>query len=74
MDKDLYELPPEEALGIEKVPASLDAVLDRLEVDHDYLLDGGVFTAEAGVRGDGAGGGPLDEPEQHRAGPWCGWL
>ncbi|MCW2530539.1 MAG: glutamine synthetase, type, partial [Blastococcus sp.] len=37
VDKDLYELPPEEALGIEKVPASLDAVLDRLEVDHDYL-------------------------------------
>jgi glutamine synthetase len=46
VDKDLYELPPEEALGIEKVPASLDAVLDRLEVDHDYLLDGGVFTPD----------------------------
>ena len=46
VDKDLYELPPEEALGIEKVPASLDAVLDRLEVDHDYLLDGGVFTSD----------------------------
>jgi glutamine synthetase len=46
VDKDLYELPPEEALGIEKVPASLDAVLDRLEVDHDYLLEGGVFTPD----------------------------
>ena len=46
VDKDLYELPPEEALGIEKVPASLDAVLDRLEVDHEYLLDGGVFTPD----------------------------
>jgi glutamine synthetase len=46
VDKDLYELPPEEALGIEKVPASLDAVLDRLEVDHDYLIDGGVFTPD----------------------------
>jgi glutamine synthetase len=46
VDKDLYELPPEEALGIEKVPASLDAVLDRLEVDHDYLIEGGVFTPD----------------------------
>src|ERR687889_582799 len=46
VDKDLYELPPEEALGIDKVPASLDAVLDRLEVDHDYLIDGGVFTPD----------------------------
>jgi glutamine synthetase len=46
VDKDLYELPPEEALGIEKVPASLDAVLDRLEVDHEYLIDGGVFTPD----------------------------
>src|SRR6201985_792108 len=46
VDKDLYELPPEEALGIEKVPASLDAVLNRLEVDHDYLIDGGVFTPD----------------------------
>ena len=46
VDKDLYELPPEEALGIEKVPASLDAVLDRLEVDHDYLVEGGVFTPD----------------------------
>jgi glutamine synthetase len=46
VDKDLYELPPEEALGIEKVPASLDAVLDNLETDHEYLVDGGVFTPD----------------------------
>jgi glutamine synthetase len=46
VDKDLYELPPEEALNIEKVPASLDAVLDRLETDHEYLIDGGVFTPD----------------------------
>jgi glutamine synthetase len=46
IDKDLYELPPEEALGIEKVPASLDAVLDNLEIDHEYLIDGGVFTPD----------------------------
>ena len=46
VDKDLYELPPEEALGIEKVPASLDAVLDHLETDHEYLVEGGVFTPD----------------------------
>ncbi len=46
VDKDLYELPPEEAKEIAQVPSSLDAVLDRLEVDHDYLLEGGVFTPD----------------------------
>jgi glutamine synthetase len=46
IDKDLYELPPEEAKEIAQVPASLDAVIDRLEDDHDYLLEGGVFTPD----------------------------
>jgi glutamine synthetase len=46
VDKDLYELPPEEAKDIAQVPSSLPAVLDRLEVDHDYLLEGGVFTPD----------------------------
>src|SRR3954467_5810024 len=36
IDKDLYELPPEEAKDIPQVPASLEAVIDRLEGDHDY--------------------------------------
>ncbi|MBY8853889.1 glutamine synthetase, partial [Saccharothrix sp. MB29] len=31
IDKDLYELPPEEARDVKQVPASLDAVLDSLE-------------------------------------------
>jgi glutamine synthetase len=44
VDKDLYELPPEEARAIPQVPASLDAVLTALKEDHDYLLEGGVFT------------------------------
>ncbi len=44
MDKDLYELPPEELLEVPQVPASLDAALDALETDHDFLLEGGVFT------------------------------
>src|SRR6267378_583338 len=46
IDKDLYELPPEEALAIPQVPGSLDKVLDTLEADHDYLVDGGVFTPD----------------------------
>jgi glutamine synthetase len=46
IDKDLYELPPEEAREVAQVPASLDAVLDNLERDHDFLLEGGVFTPD----------------------------
>ena len=46
VDKDLYELPPDEAQAIPQVPGSLEKVLDTLEADHDYLLDGGVFTAD----------------------------
>jgi len=46
IDKDLYELPPEEAKSIPQVPGSLDAVINRLEEDHDYLLEGGVFTPD----------------------------
>ena len=46
IDKDLYELPPEEAKDIPQVPASLEAVINRLEEDHDYLLEGGVFTPD----------------------------
>ena len=46
VDKDLYELPPEEHAQIQQVPASLPEVLDRLEVDHDFLTEGGVFTPD----------------------------
>jgi len=46
IDKDLYELPPDEHADIETVPASLGSVLDALEADHDYLLEGGVFTPD----------------------------
>ncbi len=46
VDKDLYELPPDEHADIPTVPASLNAVLDSLEADHDYLLEGGVFTPD----------------------------
>jgi glutamine synthetase len=46
VDKDLYELPPDEATSIPQVPGSLEKVLDTLEADHEYLLDGGVFTPD----------------------------
>ena len=46
VDKDLYELPPEEHAEIAQVPASLTAVLDALEADHAYLSDSGVFTED----------------------------
>ena len=46
IDKDLYELPPEEHASIQQVPGSLGEVLDALEADHDYLTEGGVFTPD----------------------------
>ena len=46
IDKDLYELPPDEHSGVQTVPATLTEVLDALEADHDYLLEGGVFTPD----------------------------
>jgi len=46
MDKDLYELPPEEAAEIKQLPGSLDQVLDALEQDHQFLLKGDVFTPD----------------------------
>jgi len=45
-DKDLYELPAEEAKLIKQVPGSLAAVLEALEADHDFLLQGDVFTKD----------------------------
>ncbi len=46
VDKDLYELPPEEAANIPQVPGTLSDVLDALEADHEYLLAGNVFTED----------------------------
>ncbi len=46
MDKDLYDLPPEEAAKIEQVPGSLAEALDALEQDHEFLLKGDVFTPD----------------------------
>ena len=46
VDKDLYELPPDELANIPQVPGSLSEVLDELEKDNDYLQAGGVFPAD----------------------------
>jgi glutamine synthetase len=46
LDKDLYELPPEEAAQIKQLPGSLDVALDNLEQDHEFLLKGDVFTKD----------------------------
>ena len=46
IDKDLYELPPEEHAKVAQVPASLDEALDALEADQDFLMQGDVFTPD----------------------------
>ena len=45
-DKDLYDLAPEERAGLPCTPPTLDAALDALERDHDFLLRGDVFTPD----------------------------
>lgn len=47
LDKNLYDLPPEELTGIPTVADSLGEALEALKADHEYLLAGGVFTDEA---------------------------
>jgi glutamine synthetase len=46
LDKDIYDLPPEEAAEIPQTPGSLDESLDALERDHEFLLKGDVFTPD----------------------------
>ncbi|SCF30156.1 glutamine synthetase, type I, partial [Micromonospora saelicesensis] len=46
IDKDLYDLPPEEWGDVKQVPGSLAQALDSLAHDHDYLLAGGVFSPD----------------------------
>jgi glutamine synthetase len=47
LDKDLYDLPPEEEAEIPKVCSSLDQALDALDQDREFLVAGGVFTNDA---------------------------
>ncbi|MDF7663707.1 type I glutamate--ammonia ligase [Bifidobacterium sp. ESL0763] len=46
VDKDVYELPPEELKNMKHVPASLDEAMDALEEDNDFLTAGDVFTSD----------------------------
>ena len=46
MDKNLYDLPPEELAGIPTVCGSLREALESLAADHDFLLAGDVFTKD----------------------------
>ncbi len=46
LDANIYELSPEQKARIRSVPGSLDEVLDALEEDHAWLLEGGVFTED----------------------------
>ncbi len=45
-DVNLFHLPEEEKAKLKHLPTSLDAALDALELDHDYLTAGGVFPEE----------------------------
>ncbi|EBA16310.1 glutamine synthetase, type I [Roseobacter sp. SK209-2-6] len=46
MDKNLYDLPAEELADIPTVAGSLREALEALEADHDFLLQGDVFTKD----------------------------
>lgn len=44
LDKDIYDLSPEELQGVATLPATLDRALEALEADYGFLLKGSVFT------------------------------
>lgn len=46
IDRDIYDLPPEQAEGIPTTPGSLAKALAALEADHEFLLRGDVFTED----------------------------
>jgi glutamine synthetase len=46
LDKNIYDLPPEELAKVPSVPGSLDKALDELEKDYDFLLRGDVFSED----------------------------
>ncbi|RPJ15054.1 MAG: glutamine synthetase, partial [Desulfobacteraceae bacterium] len=46
LDKNIYDLPPEELANIPTAPGSLDEALNALKDDKDFLLKGGVFTQD----------------------------
>ncbi|HTX19288.1 MAG TPA: type I glutamate--ammonia ligase [Bacteroidota bacterium] len=46
LDKDIYDLSPEELKNVPSAPGSLEEALNALERDHDFLLKGDVFTED----------------------------
>jgi len=46
VDKDIYDLPPEELAKIPSTPGFLEEVLSNLKEDHGFLLKGDVFTRD----------------------------
>jgi glutamine synthetase len=46
LDKDMYDLQPEELDTVAATPPSLEAALDALVADHEFLLRGDVFTPD----------------------------
>ena len=46
LDKDIYDLPPEELANVPSTPGSLQEALNALADDHEYLLKGDVFTED----------------------------
>jgi len=47
LDKNIYDLPPEELANIPSAPGSLEEALNALREDHEFLLKGDVFTKDA---------------------------
>jgi glutamine synthetase len=46
LDKDIYDMSPEELANVRELPGSLDRALDALEADYEFLLKGDVFTTQ----------------------------
>ena len=46
LDKDIYDLPPQEAAKVPKTPGTLRNALEALQADHEFLLKGDVFTQD----------------------------
>ena len=46
LDKDIYDLPPEELAKVPTTPGTLRGALEALEKDHEFLLKGDVFTQD----------------------------
>jgi glutamine synthetase len=46
LDKDIYDLSPEEMRAVPSMPGSLEEALDCLEDDHGFLMKGDVFSED----------------------------